>query len=144
MRLNFDEEHAFWLVPQRPPEPPSLTPILPVKLTSGLRSVDTYAVLDSGADTCLFHADWARNIGIVVESGRWENRTGIDPRNPLVCYCHTIDLTVGSQTVSCEVAFSDGLSPMIEDQLIGRQDVFDALRFALRQGVQKAYIGASP
>ena len=147
MRLTFEETHNFLYEPvlvagviEDMPYP-----LLPVILTNGRQSFSTYALLDTGADNCLFHGDFARNIGLVVEDGRWEPLGGIASDSQINSYVHTIDLTVGySQTISCEVAFSDEISDELSDQLIGRETVFDALRFAIRQRVLKVHIGREP
>lgn len=147
MRLTFGETHNFLYEPvlvagvieDRP------YPLIPVSLANGSRSFPTYALLDTGADTCLFSGDIARSIGLVVEEGRSETRGGIDPESQIDVYVHTIDLTVGdSYTLRCEVAFSDEIAKGPSDQLIGRDVVFDALRFAIRQRALKVYIGREP
>jgi hypothetical protein len=149
LRLTFAETHNFlservrWadVIEDRP------YPEIPVVLANGSQSFSTIALLDTGADACLFHGDFARNIGLVVEEGRWEPLGGINP-NPdsdIDTYVHTIDLTVGhSFTLRCEVAFSDEITNEPSDQLIGRHVVFDALRFAIRQRALKVYIGREP
>lgn len=60
------------------------------------------------------------------------------------CYIHRIDLTVGSMTIRCNVAFCEDMSEEMTDQLIGREVVFDRMRFALRQRVLKIYVGNVP
>jgi hypothetical protein len=119
--------------------------MLPVVLRNGTHSVHTYALLDTGADTCLFHADFARRIRLRLKAGRKEQRGGIDPATRITCYCHVIDLTVGSmRSIRCEVAFSEDVSDDVLDQLVGRETVFDTFRFAVRQGVDFLYIGNKP
>ena len=144
MRLTFGETHNFLYEPvlvagvieDKP------YPLIPVSLANGSRTFPTYALLDTGADTCLFHGDFARSIGLVVEEGRYEPIGGIDPESQIDAYVHTIDLTIGdSYTLRCEVAFSDEIEKGPSDQLIGRAAVFDALRFAVRQGALKVHIG---
>lgn len=145
MRLTFEETHNFWYKPRPDPLPPVPHPMLPVTLRNGARSFPTYALLDTGADDCLFHGDFARRIGLVVDRGRFEYRYGIDPASGIECYIHGIDLTIGNQyTLRCDVAFSDDISDDLFDQLIGRELVFDHLRFAVRQRFDKVYVGRKP
>ncbi len=141
MRIHFQEQHAFWnsINPSISPYP-----MLPVRLIGPKgKSVDTFALLDSGADVSMFHGDWARKIGLKVKSGRKGNIGGIGAGGGLY-YFHRIFLQVGSNTVKCDVAFSDGHGDQPTDQLIGREVVFSSMRFALRQAISTTYIGKSP
>lgn len=141
MRLHFQEQHGFWTFDiAKPPYP-----MLPVRLIGPKgKSVDTFALLDSGADVSIFHGNWARKIGLKLTSGRKEAIKGIGSGQAILFYFHRIGLIVGSNMVRCDVAFSDNLGDELNDQLIGREVVFSKMRFALRQAVSMAYIGKSP
>jgi hypothetical protein len=140
MRLNFREQHPFLWLNSR-----MQYPMVPVQLIGRRgRTAKTYALLDSGADMTLFHGNWARAIGLDLESGRPENIGGWAPGTDRYCYCHRISLTIGSITVRCEVAFCDDMSEEMNDQLIGREVVFDRMRFSIRQHVSALYIGNLP
>ncbi len=147
MRLAFGETHNFLY------EPVSVAgviedkpyPLIPVLLANGSRSFPTYALLDTGADTCLFHGDFARSIGLVVKEGRYEPIGSVELDSQIEAYVHTVDLTIGdSYTLRCEVAFSEEIETELSAQLIGREAVFDVLRFAIRQRALKVYIGREP
>ena len=139
MRLDFDEQHGFWIQDDPP------YPMLPVRLSNGSRSLDTYAMLDSGADECLFHADYGKRIGLNIESGVWGTLGSISAADDIETYTHTIELRIGNKhTVRCKVRFSYDVGDDPIDQLIGRNVVFDKLRFALRQGALSLYVGGSP
>lgn len=75
MRLNFHEEHPFHVGGGL-----AYYPMVPVTLV-GVRglSVSTYALLDSGADSTIFHAKWAKKIGLDLRSGRPERLRGMTP-----------------------------------------------------------------
>lgn len=141
VRLHLEESFPFLdLDPSKPPYP-----ILPVRLIS-LRgqAVEIYALLDSGADGCLFHAKWASQLGLELKRGRESFVTGIDPDKDLPCYIHRVYLTIGSNTVRCDVAFCEYIGDDINDNLIGRDTVFNAMRFGLRQRIRKTYVGSPP
>lgn len=142
MRLRFREEHAFLRLSFTCPP----YPIVPVTLTaSSGKSVSTYALVDTGADYTIFHAAWARKIGLRLKAGRKSSMGGIDPSSRLICYYHRIRLMVGyKNTVRCDVAFSEEIDNDLDDQLIGRDVVFDRMRFAFRQRIGKFYIGDVP
>lgn len=141
MRLQY--EHSFPFHDLNPPKPPA--PILPVRLTGRHgKHADTYALLDSGADGSLFHANWARRIGLDLYSGRLGTLEGIKPGEFMDCYIHRIHLTIGSVNVRCDVGFCETMGLDIGEQLIGREVVFNTMRFGLRQRVRKVYVGRIP
>ena len=141
MRLDFNEEHAFWYFGL----PPCPLPIIPITMIGPRgKSANTYGLLDSGADVSMFHADWARKIGLNLTDGRFEKIAGINQSASIDCYSHNIRVIVGAVELTSEVLFSEFLGDDITSQLIGRQDIFDQMRFGLRQRIRKIYIGRKP
>ncbi len=136
LNLGFQERHAFW-----GGDPPY--PMVSVRLIgkSGLL-VDTFALLDSGADCCLFHATWARRIGLDFLTGRREELGSAKRNAKIVVYYHRINLIVGTIKVRCDVGFSEDISEDVLDQLIGRSIVFNRIRFGLRQRALWVYAGS--
>jgi hypothetical protein len=117
--------------------------MVPVTLVGhGGQQSETFALLDSGADYCLFHAIWARSIGLNLKAGRPDYLYNIDPESKLLAYFHRIDLRIGTIKVRCDVGFSDNVGQDPTDQLIGRAVVFNRIRFALRQKVLSLYAAA--
>ncbi len=110
--------------------------MVPVTLISPTgRCVTTVALVDSGADWCLFPAKWLRRLGLRLKAGREGYLRGIKQTDGSIrCYYHRLTLQVGSTTkVNCEVGFSSEIGDDIYDQLVGRIAVFDRLQFAFRQ-----------
>lgn len=141
MKLDFQEKHDFWTYGG-----PISYPMIRVRLIGHHGQIaETYALLDSGADYCLFHADWARRIGLDLYSGRPDCLGGIDPKSKTQVYYHRINLIIGeSHKVRCDVGFSEDVGTEMEDQLIGRTGLFDKIRFAFRQRTLSAYSGREP
>lgn len=100
---------------------------------------ETYAFLDSGADCCLFHKKWAERIGLNLYTGRPDKIGGIDVKSKIRVYYHRINLAVGTIKVLCDVGFSEEISEDMNDQLIGRDIVFNRMRFAFRQKILSLY-----
>jgi len=122
--------------------PPTPFPMVSVKLIGHHgQMADTYALLDSGADSCLFHANWAKAIGLDLYAGRYDNLGGIDPKSRLEVYYHRISLIIGTMKVRCDVAFSKDMGEDMNDQLVGRHIVFNQMRFAIRQKALSVYVG---
>jgi hypothetical protein len=81
-------------------------------------------MVDSGAADCMFHASIASAIGIRLDSGRREQRTGISGGGAGV-WVHSIQLYVGMDLFSIEAAFSPDL-PLAG--LLGRSGFFEHYR----------------
>lgn len=138
MKLDFEEEHGFIYV--RGGDPPR--PLIPVTLAGRRgRSVNTYALLDSGADETMFHSLWAGRIGLDYKSGKHGIIGGIKSGQPVEGFYHFVQLRVGSTFMRCEVFFSDGIGDAWDDQLIGRSVVFERMRFAFRGQIDMTYLG---
>lgn len=82
-------------------------PIIPVRLLHGSRHIDVYALVDSGADTALFHSSIAKELGLEVEKGRPQKFFGIAEVG-IDVYFHTIELQiVGTQdSIRIEAGFT--------------------------------------
>ncbi len=139
-RLEFSEEHDFigWYGPN------IAYPLVPVTLFGPSGSVTFLALLDSGADDCIFHADYAAQVGLQVKAGRQEKRGGIVPDETTPVYVHEVDMSIGDHQARfrCEVAFSLVMPKQPTDQLIGREGVFDKLRIGFRLSKGKVYLGS--
>lgn len=143
MRLHFEETYPFWRFPAKGGT--VLYPMVPVELIALTgKSVATFALLDSGADVSLFHAKWAMRIGLHLTAGQRNDIGGIKQNQALKTYFHPMFLKVGSNRVACDVGFSADLGEEMTDQLVGRAVVFDRMRFALRQHMERVYIGYVP
>jgi hypothetical protein len=77
-------------------------------------------MVDSGAADCMFHSSIAPGIGIRVDSGRKEQRTGIGGTQDV--WVHPIQLWFGADMLSIEAAFSPNL-PLAG--LLGRIGFFE-------------------
>jgi hypothetical protein len=97
-----------------------------------------FALLDSGADNCVFHAEVAQQLEIDVTSGE-EKVFGGMGFGKVVGYFHDVDISVGGVWVpSCRVTFSYELlrdSPTYPGQkeglhygILGQEGFFDKFK----------------
>ncbi len=84
-------------------------PVIPISLINGEKSVRHFAIIDSGADLCIFHAELGEQIGIAVESGKLLRFYGISGEQ-LMAYFHDIKIEVGGYEFDCYAGFSRDLS----------------------------------
>jgi hypothetical protein len=99
-------------------------PMLPLKLSCRGKTVEVFALVDSGADTSLFHASLARTLGIDLMSGRKQTFFGIAQGMGVDAYFHTVSLQVlGGSPIEMEIGFteSNGVGA-----LLGQTGFFDA------------------
>lgn len=83
-----------------------LRPIIPVGISAGRERIDYAALIDSGADFCIFDAELAEYLGIDVRSGRKEFFGGVQNASPSEGYVHDVTLTVGGWDFQTAVGFS--------------------------------------
>ena len=97
-------------------------PLIPVRLFLKAMHLDTYALLDSGADRSVFHSRFADELLLDLESGRKELYFGIGAK-PVAVYHHRVSIQlIGSQnSIDVEVGFTD--APGV-DAILGQADFF--------------------
>jgi len=88
-----------------------LRPIIPVILHYDGKSIGYEALIDSGADFCLFHADLADYLGIPLEQGSRQIFGGITGQKATT-YFHLVNLSVGGHKLSSvPVGFTREIAP---------------------------------
>jgi hypothetical protein len=80
-------------------------PVIPVRLIKGIKDVRYHAIIDSGADLCIFHAEIGELIGITLESGKLLQFSGISQQQ-LNAYFHNIKIDIGGYEFDCYAGFS--------------------------------------
>jgi hypothetical protein len=101
-------------------------PLIPVIILGPKSNIEILALIDSGADKCLFNAQIGREIGLEVEKGKPETFMGIEGGR-LIAYVHKIKLqVVGIENIiEIEAGFVD--SPAA-DAILGQEGFFDAFK----------------
>lgn len=96
-----------------PLKPPSkffgsaiLKPIIPVKLKINNREVRYAALIDSGADFCIFDAEIGEYLGIDIRSGVKEVFGGIQEKTGSLAYLHKITFDIGGWDYQTTIGFS--------------------------------------
>lgn len=72
---------------------------------NGSNRVRVYALIDSGADYCIFHAEIGEQIGLQINSGKSLAFSGISSAEQ-TAYFHNIKLEVGGHQFDCYAGFS--------------------------------------
>ncbi|MCI0488465.1 MAG: retropepsin-like domain-containing protein [Blastocatellia bacterium] len=101
-----------------------LEPIIPVGLRYKDKRLVVTALIDSGAELCLFHSSVGKALGIDLHSGREEHIKGI-ALDVVPAYMHKIQLVLrGEPAIDMEVGFME-LDLIPDGGLLGQQGFFD-------------------
>lgn len=103
-----------------------LKPIIPLELTWKGRSLRYDALIDSGADFCIFDAEIAEYLGIEVKTGEALVFGGIQEvdSKAATAYMHHVQLAVGGHPFTTSIGFSYDIA----DQgfgVLGQKGFFD-------------------
>ena len=84
-------------------------PYLKVRLFNGAKHQDVLALVDSGADACLFHSSIADELGIDTRSSLRTDFGGIAAGEVVEAYVHNVEVQVEgfAERVTIEVCFAD-------------------------------------
>lgn len=101
-----------------------LVPVIPVALGYRGKGIIVSALIDSGADMCLFHSSIARTLGIDLQSGK-EIEIKTLAVEPVPCYVHTVHLGIkGEPGIDIQIGFLE--RDLIADGgLLGQEGFFD-------------------
>lgn len=83
-----------------------LRPIIPIKISSNGLTVKYDALIDSGADFCIFHAEIGEYWGLNLKSGLREIFSGVEDSAGAEAYFHELTLIIGETAVNTLVGFS--------------------------------------
>ena len=106
----------------------AIRPVIPIQLIRGEKKVRYLAIIDSGADLCIFHAEIGELLDITVEAGRLLQFSGISDQQ-LTAYFHNIKIEVGGYEFDCYAGFSRDLGNLPYGLLgqLGFFNLFDTL-----------------
>ena len=118
-------------------------PVIPVVLRLGDEHAKTEALVDSGADASLFHAEYAELLGIKkVTDGEHIEFFGISGA-PARAYRHVVSLEVGgNQFYGLNIAFSPDLSPDTFN-ILGQEDFFALFPIKFNYAKQEIHLMTS-
>ena len=138
-RFNFDYEkcktdpsEAF------PRRVTALRPIIRVKVSNKLdpsKNLKTTALVDSGADICVFDAQIGEQIGLNIESGKLLVINGVADK-PVKAYFHDIILTVAGYDLPRYVGFSREMRSSVSG-ILGQVGFFDSYKITFNYKKEK-------
>jgi len=101
-----------------------LRPIIPVTIVAGSRELHYEALIDSGADFCIFDAEIGEYLGLPVRAGFREEFGGIQERGGAEAFLHSVVLHIGGVPYTTTVGFSYDIASHGVG-LLGQKGFFD-------------------
>lgn len=114
-----------------------LKPIIPIKISYKENSLKYGALIDSGADFCIFDAEIGEYIGIDIKSGVKEIFGGVQELGKAEAFLHKINLNIGGWDYKATVGFSYDIAKH-GFGILGQKGFFDL--FSIKFDFMKAEI----
>lgn len=83
-----------------------LKPIIPIRVKLGDNSLRYTALIDSGADFCIFDAEIGEYLGMNITAGKKEEFGGIQNRGKAFAYFHRVIIEIGGWDYQIVAGFS--------------------------------------
>jgi len=83
-----------------------LKPIIPIKVLVTAKEVEYAALIDSGADFCIFDAEIGEYLGLNIKEGVKISFGGIQERGGAEAFLHEVNLNIGGWNYETNVGFS--------------------------------------
>jgi hypothetical protein len=91
--------------------PPTIRPIITIKVSHNGQAIRQEALVDSGADICLFDAEIGELLGIPITSGREARLVGATSETAQPYYLHPVTINVGGWDHAIEAGFVPNFKP---------------------------------
>ena len=101
-----------------------LRPVIPIDVTVGNLTGSYAALIDSGADFCIFDGSFGEALGLDVRSGRILEFSGVQANQPSKAFLHEITISVGGSARKILAGFSYDIAPSGYG-LLGQKGFFD-------------------
>jgi len=110
-----------------------LKPIIPIGLINKDRSLGFAALIDSGADFCIFPMGLAESLGVTIDKSKAESFAGISGE-PSKAYFADLTIDIGGWKYKTSVSFSSDISPRGYG-ILGQKGFFDifVVKFDLKK-----------
>jgi len=83
-----------------------LKPIINIKVAAGKEELQYAALIDSGADFCIFDAEIGEYLGLDIKSGYKEDFGGIQEKGGAEAFLHEVILNIGGWDYKTIIGFS--------------------------------------
>lgn len=106
-----------------------LFPIVPLRFHIGKTTIDSSALVDSGATVSIFRAEVALSLGLEIEKGTEIYLGGVGGH--IKGYQHEIQIEVAGKKFVCPIVFSQEY--LVSFNLLGRQEFFKRFKITFEE-----------
>ena len=116
-------------------------PIIPIKISDSEMTLQYGALIDSGADFCIFDAGIGEYLGLNIKSGTEIQFGGIQSLGGAKAYVHQVSIEIGGHQFKADVGFSYDISKNGYG-ILGQKGFFD--KFVVKFDLQKEDLEIKP
>lgn len=106
-----------------------LRPVIPMRIKVGMNEIQYQALVDSGADFCIFDAEVGEMLGLDVRAGSELRFSGVQGYFSSRAYLHPVTLVIGGHPYQATVGFSYDIGRQ-GSGIFGQKGFFD--QFAVK------------
>lgn len=104
-------------------------PIIPLRFYFGKKTIDSSALVDSGATVSIFRTEVANDLGLEIEKGEEIYLGGVGGR--IKGYIHKLEIETADRKFFCPIVFSHEY--FVSFNLLGRQEFFKRFRIIFEE-----------
>jgi hypothetical protein len=115
-------------------------PFIPVRLQHGGRHLDTFGLIDSGADTALFNLQFAQALGFTVDPTKVKTTRGVG--GTVDVWNFDLHILAFGKRLPARIGFSANWTSAFG--LLGREDFFVAFQVGFDQPNRNVLLHSAP
>lgn len=105
-------------------------PVIPITVKCGDKEIDYLALIDSGADFCIFHGEIGQLLGIDIQSGKKLEFFGVTGEKESA-YFHEITINIAGRDKHCYCGFSELNNSKLPYGILGQKGFFDMFKITM-------------
>lgn len=105
-------------------------PVIPIRVKSNGKEIDYLALIDSGADFCIFHGAIGQYLGIDIKSGKKLEFFGVTGQKE-TAYFHEISINIVGYDKQCYCGFSEFDNSKLPYGILGQRGFFEMFKITM-------------
>jgi len=105
-------------------------PVIPITVKYKEKEIDYLALIDSGADFCIFHGEIGEYLGIDIKLGKKLEFFGVTGQKE-AAYFHEITICIGGHDRKCYCGFSELDNRRLPYGILGQRGFFDVFKITM-------------
>ncbi len=105
-------------------------PVIPITVKHNGKEINYLALIDSGADFCIFHGEIGQFLGLNIKNGKKLEFFGVTGEKESA-YFHEITINVGGHDKHCYCGFSELNNSKLPYGILGQRGFFDMFKITM-------------